>query len=313
MDEKFQMSENLPQPNYYSIGELAKLLEMPTSTLRYYDAQGLLVPEIRKNNKYRYYSEEQILDAMNIIQLKRMGISLQNIKLILEHKKLGDVKNNLEELLEKYQKEIDELEKQKAYVTFNYNQLKKSMNLLNNMFSEKNGGSILDLYDKDMGYDFEYKIGYMKKTQAVAKRFLNKFYIELKSSLQLNDYIKQNNLVLAGPLTIIFYDEAEERFKGGKYEVEMLYPIEKTDFQDSLIVEYGGYYTFSTLHLGAYDDLPHVFERLRKKIKDKNFEIIGSPYEEYLLDYYYLNNKDIFLTRVGYPIKYNDKVKDEIL
>ena len=50
-----------------------------------------------------------------------------------------------------------------------------------------------------------------------------------------------------------------------------------------------------------------------KKIKEKNFEIIGSPYEEYLLDYYYLNNKDIFLTRVGYPIKYTDKVKDEIL
>ena len=95
--------------NTYTIGQLAKLLGLPTSTLRYYDAQGLLTPALRdETNQYRYYTEEQVMEAMNIIQLKRLGISLQDIKLILQHKRLLDLNQNLADKMAEYQKQIEQ-------------------------------------------------------------------------------------------------------------------------------------------------------------------------------------------------------------
>lgn len=42
--------------NFYSIGEVAKILNISTSKLRYYDKNDIISPEIRKENGYRYYS-----------------------------------------------------------------------------------------------------------------------------------------------------------------------------------------------------------------------------------------------------------------
>lgn len=47
--------------NFYSIGEVAKILNISTSKLRYYDKNDIISHEIRKENGYRYYSEKQIV------------------------------------------------------------------------------------------------------------------------------------------------------------------------------------------------------------------------------------------------------------
>ena len=47
--------------NFYSIGEVAKILNISTSKLRYYDKNDIISLEIRKENGYRYYSEKQIV------------------------------------------------------------------------------------------------------------------------------------------------------------------------------------------------------------------------------------------------------------
>ncbi len=40
----------------FLIGELAKLFNISTDTLRYYDKIGLLKPKYDKDNGYRYYT-----------------------------------------------------------------------------------------------------------------------------------------------------------------------------------------------------------------------------------------------------------------
>ena len=65
---------------YYSIGEIAEICNIPIRTLRYYDEIGLLVPEKRDiESSYRYYARHQILQANIINQFKRLNISLQII------------------------------------------------------------------------------------------------------------------------------------------------------------------------------------------------------------------------------------------
>ena len=130
-----------------------------------------------------------------------------------------------------------------------------------------------------------------------------------RANIALNAFIRKQHLQLAGPLTIVFFDEENLRFQGGDYEVEMFYPIEETDLQHPMVSSYGGHWVFTTLHLGDYTELPDVFDRLRKRIAEQHLVITGQPFEQYLVDYLYLNNKDSFLTRVGFPIQSPPKVK----
>lgn len=65
----------------YKIGELSRLCRIPVKTLRYYDNEGVLVPdEIDRFTGYRYYSAARIADCNRIISLKELGFSLEEIK-----------------------------------------------------------------------------------------------------------------------------------------------------------------------------------------------------------------------------------------
>ena len=68
----------------YKIGELSKLCNIPVKTLRYYDAEGVLIPdEIDKFTGYRYYSASRLEDCYRIIALKELGFSLDEIRVQL--------------------------------------------------------------------------------------------------------------------------------------------------------------------------------------------------------------------------------------
>ncbi|MBB6669329.1 helix-turn-helix domain-containing protein [Cohnella nanjingensis] len=75
---------------------------LPASTLRYYEKEGLLLPEIRAENGYRLYSEKQIPRAINIHSLRQAGISLTDIRSYLA---AGDEEK--EEWLRKWRQDID--------------------------------------------------------------------------------------------------------------------------------------------------------------------------------------------------------------
>ncbi|WP_058304256.1 MerR family transcriptional regulator [Gorillibacterium timonense] len=69
----------------YKIGELSKLSKIPVKTLRYYDSEGLLIPdEIDRFTGYRYYSASRLADCYRIVALKELGFTLEEIKLRME-------------------------------------------------------------------------------------------------------------------------------------------------------------------------------------------------------------------------------------
>ena len=80
------------------IGEFAKLFNVTIKTIRFYEEKELLQPcYIDKYSGYRYYNEENIKQMNEILYLKKLGFSLEEIKKYDE--KL--VKNKIEEYQEK--------------------------------------------------------------------------------------------------------------------------------------------------------------------------------------------------------------------
>lgn len=74
----------------YSIGDVAKGLGVPTSTLRYYEAEGLLPAVERTSGGRRQFSQQDVEACRVIGCLKRSGLSIKEIKDFMDMVVEGD-------------------------------------------------------------------------------------------------------------------------------------------------------------------------------------------------------------------------------
>lgn len=74
----------------YTIGQIAKAADVPTSTVRYYERRGLLKPEGRSDGNYRLYSEESLRRLRFVRSAQAAGFTLSDIALLLRFRD-GDV------------------------------------------------------------------------------------------------------------------------------------------------------------------------------------------------------------------------------
>ena len=67
----------------YSIGQVSELFDIPVSTLRYYDKEGLF-PRLERSNGIRRFGEQE-LELLRIIDcLKKTGLEIKDIKRFVE-------------------------------------------------------------------------------------------------------------------------------------------------------------------------------------------------------------------------------------
>lgn len=74
-----------------TIGQLAKRIGVRTSTLRYYEEQGLLTPAGRTESGYRLYDEQAEQTLYFIQRAQRLGFSLADIGTLLEGWQANDL------------------------------------------------------------------------------------------------------------------------------------------------------------------------------------------------------------------------------
>jgi DNA-binding transcriptional MerR regulator len=68
----------------YSISVLAKAAGVPTTTVRYYERRGLLIPDSRTRSKYRVYGEAALERLRFIRAAQASGFRLEDITALLE-------------------------------------------------------------------------------------------------------------------------------------------------------------------------------------------------------------------------------------
>ena len=83
MYQEHEYCKEKEAPALYRIGMFAAMNHVTIKTLRHYDEQGLLKPMyVDEVNGYRYYLASQIADLHQILALKNMGFSLEDIRAI---------------------------------------------------------------------------------------------------------------------------------------------------------------------------------------------------------------------------------------
>ena len=74
----------------YTVGEMARMLHVPASTLRYYDKQGLLPFVERSPGGIRVFKDSDF-EWLRIIEcMKKAGMSLKDIRIYIELAVQGD-------------------------------------------------------------------------------------------------------------------------------------------------------------------------------------------------------------------------------
>lgn len=74
----------------YTIKQVSNLLDIPATTLRYYDKEGLLPYIKRRESGYRIFSESDIKTLRVIECLKKTGMSIKEIKQFIDWVRVGD-------------------------------------------------------------------------------------------------------------------------------------------------------------------------------------------------------------------------------
>ena len=105
----------------YTVGEMAKELGIPASTLRYYDQQGILPFVERSSGGIRMFTDRDYEWLKVIDCLKQSGLTIREIRDFIEMANRGD--DSLEERRELFRARRDAIKRQIA-------ELQESLDLL---------------------------------------------------------------------------------------------------------------------------------------------------------------------------------------
>ncbi|GIN91271.1 MerR family transcriptional regulator [Siminovitchia terrae] len=129
----------------YTISEVSKRFNISQRTLRYYHEINLLIPNVNHKTNYRYYDDAHLIDLQIIISLKKMGMSLDQIKGMLEGIRSKNTNHRLENAINL---EISVIDKEVA----------KLMNRKNKLLRLKNG---IELNPTMISFDIQRLLEYI--------------------------------------------------------------------------------------------------------------------------------------------------------
>lgn len=274
----------------YTIGELADISGINAKTLRLYDEKGLLKSSARdEDNNYRYYSEQKVVDAVMIREMKRRGFSMTELKSLLQTHDLNHVKQQLDDKIKTLQRKMDTLQEQIDYTRNTHRLVEEALAVYS---EETHSQHVRFETTSDMMILYVRKRGYVNANQLFWNRYneLQKLREELK-------------VTPAGPFSAIFYDHYFNQFFFDEGDLEVYLPIREQDMVSPYVRKVKGFTRASLVFVGWYANLLATYVELVKQIEKHGYCIAGPAYEEYLVEFSYGVSEENCVTRVSFPVE----------
>ena len=252
----------------YRIGEFSYLFGVTIKTLRHYDKIGLFQPErVDTFTGYRYYSDKQKEEFSNILKLKNLNFTLEEIK---------KLKNNFTE--EVIKEKIKSLELEKEIINEKQEELKKLSK-----------GEVKMKYD--IGFVSNMDFGMVGISVVVEKRekeVLEKYFNIVKEKINKLGINSEQRVIIT--LEVGYKEKDLELFIGYLLEHNLSYRkrIKLHKKKEKLGLECFGYPNFD--YIGALDveeekDIKEVCSNLIDYASLNKLQIIGPFIEIYENDH----------------------------
>lgn len=277
MNKDYQC-EKIPQ-RLYRIGMFAQMNKMTIKTLRHYDDIGLLRPAyIDESNGYRYYTSAQLPRLHQILSLKEIGFSLEEIKKVLdgasEEKLLMKKKSDLILEMAELGKKIASIE---SYLTrdtktHDYHIITKPLPSVIVASMRVHMESYADLFHRmpEMGLEMEKSGCECAEPEYCFTIYYDEEYKESDIDAELCEAV-----------TELKEDCGDVKFRVLP-EVELAACI---------------------LHKGPYETLPMSYSAIVHFIEESGYEIIGHQRESYIDGIWNKETPDEWLTEIQFPIR----------
>lgn len=139
----------MKQSLYFTPAELAKLTGISKQLLLYYDKNDIFSPNHVDENGYRYYHLSQYFTLQIIVSLRKLGLSLKEIKIYLKNKDLNLLHEIYQNKLHEYQEKVRALKSLEEIIQEKITSLQEIKNFpLNQILLEIQEEELLYLSDK---------------------------------------------------------------------------------------------------------------------------------------------------------------------
>ncbi len=272
---------------FYQIGEVSKICNIPIKTLRYYDEIELLIPrKIDPDTNYRYYSNEQLALVLVIKHFKEAGFSLKEIKVLLGRE---DLEYNTKKINEKcidIDNKINDLKMLKEKLQFFIKESKKE--------KKKHKEFRIEIKEIPISY-----VAYLRNRGPCTIEEFTVRYCKLIS------LVEKNNFHIIRNAMAIYYDNCidfEEKEKTD-YDIEVCIGVSEEREIKGLVRKFGGFKAVTAIHYGSYNNMIDAYRKINKFIYENGYEICGEPIDNYLIDIMNTIDEENYVTELIIPIK----------
>lgn len=264
----------------YRIGLFSKITKITIKALRYYDEVGLLVPNFIDENGYRYYTSKQLTTIHQVISLKQLGLSINEIQSIMKGA-------NIVSILEGREKEITSQIKEYE------DQLSRIRNILREGEEKQN-----------MNYhviikDLPECIVYSKRT--IIPNY-DTYFTMLPA---LGEAVKKHNPDVKCQVPeycFVIYHDGE--YKEKDIDIEYCEAVNKMgkDFDDIKFKIIPSVMAACILHKGPYSRLGEAYAHIFKWIEENGYSIADNPRESYIDGIWNKDSEEEWLTEIQVPV-----------
>ncbi|MCU0079220.1 MerR family transcriptional regulator [Extibacter muris] len=265
----------IKKERYLTTGEFARLTGVTKHTLFHYDAIGLLCPEVKLDNGYRYYTFSQ-LDIFEIIfSLKELNMPLQEIKAYVDGR-------TPESLLKLFERENLIIEERMQKLRQMQRWMKEKADCIQSGISAP---------PEDIRVRHEEK-RYMVLSGIESSDEMG-WSIEIGKFL---DYCEEHGI--RSPYGISCRQNLADIMEGTYDSYRTLYQLlsakpKKVAYE---VRPEGDYVT--AYHKGRWQDIGMAYRRLVRYAQDNRIELSEHFYEDYLLDGLTVQREEDYLTKI---------------
>ena len=280
--------------NYYSIGKVSSLCNVPVKTLRYYDKIGLLVPQYRKEgSNYRYYEHTQLLTLFIIRKLRLLGVSLKEIQSIIYNSDTTVMEQCIVTRMDEISQTIHELQEQYAV----------GERLLERLHE---GDMILQAADTEKADDGGIRIEKIPVTDVIFTRRIKSDYhnadVSVDRWFELFEMASKQNLNVTGPVILTYHNAPLEQFFNKDCDLEASIQVSESRPSPEF-KKFGGFTAVTAIHVGKNDEIIQVHAKAIKWLNQHGYEISGPISEEYVISPVDIGNEENHITKIIIPVK----------
>jgi DNA-binding transcriptional MerR regulator/effector-binding domain-containing protein len=277
--KELHQCETKVETSLYKIGLFSQMNRVTIKALRYYDDIDLLKPSyIDKFTGYRYYTSDQLPILHQILALRQMGFTLDEIK---------KVQNGMSE------KDL---------------LLKKKTELMKKIAEETMKLSQVESYllQSDEDRDYHIVLKELPEVIVASMRTVIQNYDALFSIVPpMGVEMERLGCTCAVPeYCFNIYHDGE--YKEENVDVEICEAVTEKK-EDSDMVKFKTIEKVElaacVLHKGSYDGFPKAYAAILRWVEENGFELIDNPRESYIDGAWNKDSEEEWLTEVQIPVR----------